>query len=315
MGHSHHDHAHHAPKTFSSLFLIAIIANAAFVIIEASYAYFAHSTSLLADAGHNLGDVLGLIFAALASQLLTKRPSHRYSYGFKRTTIIAALINAVVLFATTAVIIAETLHKFFHPTAIATTPVMIVALIGIAVNGGSALLFMRNAHEDLNIKGAFLHLAYDALISLGVVLVALCIAFTHWEILDPIAGLLIAIAIVVGAWGLFRDSLSLILDGVPRQVDLLELKQYLESIDGVTGVHDLHVWGLSTQENALTVHLTLPQRQFTDADRRAIEAHLKTEFRIHHVTIQIEQDDCEHDCGTETHDDHHEHDHEHGCNH
>lgn len=301
MGHNHshgggHCDHHPMPEKFNMAFIIAIVANLGFTIIEAFYAYFAHSTSLLADAAHNLGDVLGLLFAWIAAMLLAKSANAKFSYGFKRTTIIASLTNAIILLLTTVLIIREAVEKFIHPTAIHATDVMIVAFIGILINGGTALLFMRGRHDDLNIKGAFLHLAYDALISLGVVIAAIIIYYTHWEYLDPIVGLLIAAMIIWGTWSLLKESLKLIMDGVPSNIEFNEVRNYLACLDGVTDVHDLHIWGLSTKHNALTAHLTMPEKALSDDERHQIEHHLKHEFTIDHVTIQIEKGNGKHGC-------------------
>lgn len=301
MGHHHdhdhsHGHCHGNPEKINTAFIVSIIANLGFTIIEAFYAYAAHSTSLLADAAHNLGDVLGLVFAWIAILLLKKSPSAKFSYGFKRTTIIASLTNAIILLLTTVLIIREAVEKFIHPSAISATDVMIVALIGIFINGGTALLFMRGRHDDLNIKGAFLHLAYDALISLGVVIAAGIIYYTGWEIIDPIVGLVIGALIVWGTWSLLRDSLKLIMDGVPTHIEFHAVRDFLNNIEGVENVHDLHIWGLSTKDNALTAHLVMPNKQLSDDERHQIEDNLQHQFNINHVTIQVEKGDGEHDC-------------------
>lgn len=298
MGHHHHHdgHHHHAPETFNVAFIIAISANLLYTIIEIIYAYMAHSTSLLADAGHNLGDVLGLGMAWIASLLLKKRAGARYSYGLKKTTILASLMNALILIFTCAIILREAIEKFIHPAPMAAVDVMIVAMIGIAVNGLTAMLFMRGSHDDLNIKGAFMHLAYDALVSFGVVIAAIVIYFTQWEMLDPIIGVLIAIVILWGTWGLLRDSVTLVMDGVPRNIDFAAVKTFLQQQPGVRELHDLHIWALSTKENALTVHLIMPQQRLTDKQRHDLDHELAHHFNIHHTTIQIEQGDhlCEH---------------------
>ena len=289
MGHHHnHDHGgghcHGNPEKVNAAFIISIIANLGFTIVEAFYAYAAHSTSLLADAAHNLGDVLGLLFAWVAILLLKKSPNAKFSYGFKRTTIIASLTNAIILLLTTVLIIREAVEKFIHPSAISAEDVMIVALIGIVINGGTALLFMRGRHDDLNVRGAFLHLAYDALISLGVVIAAGIIYYTGWEIIDPIVGLCIGALIIWGTWALLGDSLKLIMDGVPSQIEFHQVEDFLMKIDGVKSIHDLHIWGLSTKDNALTCHLIMPDRHLTDDERHDIEHQLHHQFKINHVT-------------------------------
>ncbi len=292
MSHHHHGHGHchHQAPTdgFNRAFMISIVANLGYTLIQFFYAYWAHSTSLLADAGHNLGDVLGLAMAWIASLLLQKQASARYSYGFKKTTILASILNALILIFTCGLIIREAIEKFIHPTEIAALAVALVAFIGILVNAGTALLFMRGRKSDLNIKGAFLHLAFDALVSLGVVIAAGLIYWTGWQWIDPVVGLVIAAVILRGTWGLLRDSVNLVMDGVPRNIDSLAVKHYLENLPGVTELHDLHIWGLSTQENALTAHLIMPKNPLTDAERRTLNQALKQQFNIHHTTIQIE---------------------------
>lgn len=290
----HHEHGHHDHGTFERLtaaFTIAVSVNLIFVGVEFVYAYLAHSTSLLADASHNFGDTLGIIFSWIATVFLNKKPSERYSYGFKRMTIMVSVINSAVLLLTMLLIFREAIEKWIHPTPMATLDVMVLASIGILVNGGSALLFARGSAADFNLRVTYLHMAYDALLSFAVVIVAVIVHFTQWQWLDPVAGIAIALFILRGAIRLFQESLSLAMDGVPRQVNFSKLAEYLASIEGVTSVHDLHVWGLSTRENALTVHLIMPDRTLADDQRQAIEQHLASEFNIRHITLQIEQKD------------------------
>lgn len=295
--HKHsHSHAHnHAPSTFNLAFALSVSLNLAFTLTEAIYAISANSMSLLADAGHNLGDVLGLVFAWIASWLLTKGSTERFSYGFKRTSILAAIVNSLILVATSAIIAYESVRKLIYPVHVHEMTVIIIALIGIIINGGTALLFMRGRKGDLNIRGAFLHLAYDALISLGVVITGIIILFSGFVTLDPIVGLGIVVVILAGTWGLLRDSVNLILDAVPHSVNVKKVENYLKGIDIVEKVHDLHIWGLSTNEIALTVHLVIPEKEFTDTDLIQINNDLKEKFNIQHVTIQIEKgthDEC-----------------------
>lgn len=303
MGHDHsHDsgHHHHAPESFNLAFGLAVFLNLAFTLIEAGYAIYANSMSLLADAGHNLGDVAGLILAWGASWLLTKPSTERYSYGYKRSTILAAILNALLLVGTSAIIGYESISKLFSPEAILELPVIIVATIGIAINGGTALLFLRGSKDDLNIKSAYIHLASDALISVGVVVAGTIIYFTGWYIIDPILGLLIVVAILAGTWGLLRDSLNLLMDGVPHSIDRPSVKQYLQQLSGVDTVHDLHIWGLSTKEIALTVHLVMPEKSLSDAEYSEVSQQLKQRFNIDHTTIQVENGTDEHPCPHET---------------
>src|SRR5579872_808348 len=300
--HHHHDHQTHShehpiPQSFNKSFGIAVLLNLIFTILQASYALIAHSMSLLADAAHNFGDVFGLILAWGASWLLTLPANKRYSYGFKRTTIIAALSNALILVAASALIIYESIYKLWHLTEVNERIVIVVALIGIVINGGTAMLFMKGAHDDLNIKGAFLHLMGDALISIGVVISGILVLFTRQIWIDPLVGLLIVVVILVGTWGLLRDSTRLILDAIPRHIDQQGIQDYLQKLPHVTAVHDLHIWGLSTKEVALTVHLIMPATQLSDEDFIKINADLKKQFRIDHATIQVERGSAEFPCG------------------
>ncbi len=297
MSHNHHSHDHnnhshathhHAPQSFNFAFATAFILNFAFTLFQAFYALLANSMSLLADSAHNFGDVFGLGLAWGANWLLTLSARKRYSYGFKRTTILAALTNALILVATSALITYESIYKFFHPSEVNSYIMIVVAVIGIFINGGTALLFMRGAHDDLNIKGAFLHLLGDAVISIGVVIAAVLILLTHKTWIDPLVGLMIVAVILWGTKGLLRDSIRLILDAIPHHIDQQGVQTFLESLPGVTAVHDLHIWGLSTKEVALTVHLIMPEKKLSDEDYKKINVILKEKFRINHVTIQVE---------------------------
>jgi cobalt-zinc-cadmium efflux system protein len=290
MGHNHHHHHHHhaAPESFNLAFSLAIGINLLFTLVEAVYALMANSMSLLADAGHNLGDVLGLALSWGALWLLSKKATDKYSYGFKRTTILAALINAIVLMSTAVAICTESIHKLITPSHVNETIVMIVALVGIFVNGGTAILFAKGQHGDLNIKSAFLHLAFDALISFGVVLTGVAIYFTHWLRLDAIVGIAIAIFIVYGTWSVLKQSVDLILDAVPADVDSKAVEAYLLSFDNIKAVHDLHIWSLSTQEVALTAHVVVPENNLTDALLIEIHEQLANQFHIKHATLQTE---------------------------
>ncbi len=297
-GHGHHHHVDISGQGFNKAFAIATMANLVFTLIEAGYAIAAHSTSLLADAGHNLGDVMGLLFAWIASYLLTKPSSDRYSYGFKRTSILAALVNALMLVATCSIIVYEAIVHIVHPEHVNTMTVMIVAVIGILVNGGTAMLFMKG-QDDLNIRGAFLHLAGDALVSFGVVVAAIVIHYSGWYIVDPIAGLVIVAIILISTWRLLRHSLDMILDAVPYHVDRNAVLDYLKIQPGVNMVHDLHIWSLSTNETAMTAHLIMPGGTPSDNEYARISTDLRKQFRINHVTLQVELGDTEVDCAHE----------------
>lgn len=286
--HQHEDgHAHH-PPAFNYAFLIAIIANGLFVICQIIFANIANSTSLLADAVHNLGDVLSLILAWIAQGLLKRTPTEQTTYGMKKTSILAALTNGILLVFTCGIIATEAMYKFITPSTVNAGYVMIVAAIGIVVNGATAALFLRGS-GDLNIRAAFLHLMYDALVSVGVVLSAALLYWTGWLWIDPLIGLLIAAIILKGTWSLFTDSFRLIIDAVPRGIVMGKVRALLSSQTGVRGVHDLHVWALSTQENALSVHLWMPTEQLTDKARQELSNRLRDEHNIHHTTIQVEQ--------------------------
>lgn len=292
----HHSHHHHAPKQFNKAFGIAIALNLGFVIVEAFYAIVAHSMALLGDAGHNLGDVLGLIIAWVAAWLLTRPGSSQFSYGYRRTTILSALLNALILVFTCGVIVYESIVKLIHPVAVNEPIIIIVALIGVVINGSTALLFMRGVHDDLNIRGTFIHLAGDALISIGVVIAAVIILLTHWVWLDPVVGLLIVLMILLSTWGLLRDSLKMVLDAVPPHIDLEQVRQYLLAIPGVESIHDLHIWALSTQQNALTAHLVMPKAKLSDKAMQKTSHELAHQFNINHSTIQVETGDPAHPC-------------------
>lgn len=283
--HSHHDHSQ--VKSFNLAFAIAVSVTLLYTGAESGYAIYANSMSLLADAVHNLGDVLGLVLAWIANWLLSFPARKRYSYGFKRTTIIAALANAFILVATSALIAYESVFKLINPVVVNESIIIWVGIIGIFVNGGCSMLFM-GAHHDLNIKGAFWHLLADAFILGGVVVSAIIIKYTNAFWIDPVVGLIIVLIVLWGTWELLRDSLSLIMDAVPRYIDHNGVKNYLANYQGVTAVHDLHIWGLSTREVALTAHLVVPEGKLTDGDYKKINHDLQHDFKINHVTIQVE---------------------------
>lgn len=289
-GHTHsHQHGHDMVRSFNTSFAIAVVVTLIYTFSEIGYAFYADSMSLLADAVHNLGDALGLILAWIANWLLSFPAKKRYSYGFKRTTIIAALANAFILVATSALIAYESIHKLLNLASVDETIVIIVGTVGIFVNGGASLLFMRGAKDDINIKGAFLHLMADALILAGVVVSAIIIRYTHWDWIDPVIGLIIVGIVLWGTWGLLRDSVILLLDAIPHYIDHIGVNHYLKTLPGVTAVHDLHIWGLSTREVALTAHLIMPHTSLTDADYKKINHVLHEKFKISHATLQVEK--------------------------
>ncbi len=290
QGRSHgHEHGHHhaAPANFDRAFAIGIVLNTLFVAVEAFYGWRVNSLALLADAGHNLGDVAVLAMAwggAVAGKL---QPDARYTYGWKRASILAAFANALLLLVAMGSLAWEALGRLHAAEPMQGLTVMVVAGIGIVVNLGTALLFMRGRDDDLNIRGAFLHMAGDALVSAGVVGVGALALWTGWAWLDPAASLLIAAVIVVGTWGLFRQSARLMFDGVPHHIDLAAVRAALEALPGVGRVHDLHVWATGTTEVALTAHLVMPAGRADDAFLEAATRLLRERFRIGHVTLQV----------------------------
>lgn len=277
-------------------FIVAISLNLAFTVLEAIYAIIANSMSLLADAGHNLADVLSLLLAWGAYWLLSKPPTERYSYGYKKISVLAAIINALILVGTAAIIGYASLIKLFHPEPIKEMIVMVVATIGIFINGGTALLFLRDSKLDLNIKGAFLHLATDALISIAVVIGASILLYTGWLWLDPILSLIIVFITFVTAWQLLRDSTNLLLDAIPQHINLMDVKQYFQQFPDVKDLHDLHIWALSTRETALTVHLVMENDVLSKEKHDIILHDLRAKFNIEHCTIQVEKNTCAQGC-------------------
>ncbi|QKG70242.1 cation diffusion facilitator family transporter [Erythrobacter mangrovi] len=294
MGHGHsHDHGHshghsHAPADFGRAFLIGVILNSAFVVVEAAYGWISGSMALIADAGHNLSDVLSLLFAWGASIAAKRPPSDRFTYGYKSSTILAALANAGLLLVAIGAILFETLHRMAEPPAVQGETMVIVAGIGIVINTATALLFLRGRHDDINIRGAFLHMAADALVSLGVVVAGIAIIATGSRWIDPLVSLAIVAVIAWGTWGLLKDSVAMSLLGVPRGICERSVRAYLSSLPGVNAVHDLHIWPMSTTETALTAHLVMPAGHPGDDFLREVAHELADHHRIGHATIQVE---------------------------
>lgn len=285
--HHHHAHEHSVPANFNRAFAIGIGLNLTYVLIEAWYGLKVDSLALLADAGHNLSDVIGLVLAwggALAGRL---RPDARYTYGWKRASILAAFINALLLLVAMGALVWEAIQRLSEPVPIAGVTVMVVAGIGIVVNTITALLFMRGRDHDLNIRGAFLHMAADALVSVGVVIAGALVLWLGWNWLDPLVSLAIAAVIVLGTWSLFRQSLHLLFDGVPDSVDLTAVRAMLQALPGVSRVHDLHVWAMGTTEIAMTAHLVMPDGHPDDAFYVHATEELHHHFDIDHVTLQV----------------------------
>ncbi len=292
MAHHHHADSSNPGRTF----LITIFLNLVFVGVEFAYGLLANSTALIADAGHNTSDVLGLLLAWGAVILARKQPSKRYTYGLRSTSILAALANAMLLLLACGAIAWEAVHRFSQPPAIAGLTVSIVAAIGIVINSLSALLLMKGSKGDLNIRGAYLHMLADTAVSLAVVISGFVMFYSKWYLLDPIMSLVIVVVIVIGTWGLLRDSLKLALSAVPAHIDASAIDAYLCQLEGVTDIHDLHIWGLSTTENALTVHLVMPSGHPGDAFMDACVQTLKEQYSVHHSTLQIELGTTNHTC-------------------
>lgn len=287
MSSHHHGHSH-APANYNRAFIIGIILNIGFVLVEAGFGFLTNSLALLADAGHNLSDVLGLLLAFGATWLTRRRPTPRYTYGLRRSSIMAALFNACFLLVAMGAIALESIQRLNNPTPVSGNIVIGVALVGIVINGITAWLFMSGREQDLNIKGAFLHMAADALVSAGVVLAGIAILTTGWLWFDPVVSLIIVVVIVVGTWNLLRDSLNLALDAVPEGIEPQAVRTYLSELSGVVGVHDLHIWAMSTTETALTAHLVMLTGNPGDGFLSRISMELHDNFGIEHTTIQIE---------------------------
>ena len=287
-GHAHGPGHAHAPASFGKAFAIGIALNVGFVAVEATFGVLANSVALLADAGHNLSDVLGLVVAWVAMVLAKRAPSARYTYGMKGSSILAALFNAVFLLVAVGAIAWEAIQRFGEPAPVAGKTVMIVAAIGILVNGVTAWLFASGAKGDINIKGAFLHMAADAAVSAGVVIAGLVILYTGWTWLDPVVSIAIVAVIVWSTWGLLRDSLTLSLAAVPPGIDPAAVRSHLEGLPGVAALHDLHVWAMSTTETCLTAHLLMPGGRPDDAFLMDAAAGIRERFGIGHTTLQVE---------------------------
>jgi len=306
MGHGHqhdHDHAHdhshghaHAPASWNRAFALGVGLNLAFVAVEAAAGWWADSLALLADAGHNLSDVFGLLLAWGASRLAAARPTARRTYGFRRATIYAALLSALLLLAALGAMSWEALGRFADPRAVDGRTMALVAGVGVLVNAATALLFMGGRKQDLNIRGAYLHMAADAGVSLGVVVAGGLVAWTGQAWIDPALSLAIAAVIVAGTWGLLRDSTHLAMDAVPPHIDPLAVESWLAAQSEVRELHDLHIWAMSTTEVALTAHLTVPDPAVGDAFLHRVSRELAQRFGIGHPTLQLERGDGGADC-------------------
>ena len=298
--HGHHGHGHGAAD-FTRAFAVGVTLNAIYVVVEAVFGVMANSLALLADAGHNFGDVLSLALAWLAAWLSRKAPTPRYTYGLSPSSILAALANAVLLVLVTGGIAWEAVLRFLHPEPTGGITMLAVAAGGIVINGATAMMFVRGRKDDLNVRSAFLHLASDAVVALGVVITGGLIMLTHWLWLDPAISLVISIVIVWGTWSLLREGLNLALAAVPANIDRGKVLDYLGALPGVTEVHDLHIWGMSTTETALTAHLVRPGADVDDDLLARVCGELKSRFSIHHATLQIEAGATDQPCALAGH--------------
>jgi len=297
---SHHHHHHHAaPGSINKLFAIGVGLNILYIIIEAAYGFIVNSMALLSDAGHNLSDVLGLLLSWGAVYLATKRPTKVRTYGYRKSSILAAFLNAVMLFIAIGAIAIEAIQRISSHDKIDGWTMIIVASIGVIINGITAMFFVRGSRHDLNMKGAFLHMAADAAVSVGVVISGFIILYTGMYWIDSVMSLIIVVVIFVGTWRLFKDSLDLMLDSVPADIDTIEVENYLLNLPSVESVHDLHIWAMSSSQNALTVHLVRNSKTVDDNFTQTIADELLKKFNIHHTTVQYETgdvQDCGHDC-------------------
>ena len=295
-GHAGHEHSHglshsHAPKDFNTAFSIGVFLNLGLVVAQLAFGLTAHSLALVADAGHNFADVLGLLLAWWASRLAKRPPTKERTYGLGSASILAALANAVFLLVTMGMVAWEAILRLKQPESVHGSVVIWVAALGIVANGVSAALFYSGRKGDLNVRGAFLHLAADAGISLGVVLAGIAIVLTGKSWIDPVASLAITAIIIYSTWGLFRDAMRLALQAAPPGIDVNEVRLWLEKCPGVVAVHDVHVWAMSTTKTAMTAHLVKPDGRLDDKLLQEMSQELEHQFQIHHVTVQWEQGD------------------------
>lgn len=297
MGAGHHDHAHvhAAPRDFGRAFAIGVALNSVFVLVEAAFGLLSGSMALVADAGHNLSDVLSLLIAWGAAYMATRPANSRYTYGYKSSSILAALANAGLLLVALGAILIETVDRLFNPAPVEGMTMILVAGVGIVINTATALMFMSGRKEDLNIRGAFLHMAADALVSVGVVVAGVLILFTGERWIDPVTSLVIVAVIAWGTWGLLKDSVRMGLHAVPEKIEEPAVRAYLGELPGVAAIHDLHIWPMSTTETALTAHLVMPDGHPGDAFLHDLAHELEHRFSIEHATVQVETG-REHDC-------------------
>ena len=281
-----HSHAINA-ESLNKAFIIGIVLNLAFVVIEFAAGFWFDSLALLSDAGHNLSDVVSLVLALLAFRLAKVKANERYTYGYKKSTILVSLLNAVILLVAVGAIVIESIHKLSNPAVVPGGAIAWVAGVGVLINAFTAFLFMKDKEKDLNVKGAYLHMAADALVSVGVLVAGIVISRTGWYIIDPIIGLIVAVVILISTWNLLHDSLRLTLDGVPTSIDSQKVVEAIRALPGVDDVHHIHIWAISTTENALTAHIVLKQPEGMQEVKHLIRHRLE-DFGIGHATLEFE---------------------------
>lgn len=289
MSHEHsHQHSHAInAESLNKAFIIGIVLNLAFVVIEFAAGFWFDSLALLSDAGHNLSDVVSLVLALLAFRLAKVKANERYTYGYKKSTILVSLLNAVILLVAVGAIVIESIHKLSNPAVVPGGAIAWVAGVGVLINAFTAFLFMKDKEKDLNVKGAYLHMAADALVSVGVLVAGIVISRTDWYIIDPIIGLIVAVVILISTWNLLHDSLRLTLDGVPTSIDSQKVVEAIRALPGVDDVHHIHIWAISTTENALTAHIVLKQPEGMQEVKHLIRHRLE-DFGIGHATLEFE---------------------------
>lgn len=289
MSHEHsHQHSHAInAESLNKAFIIGIVLNLAFVVIEFAAGFWFDSLALLSDAGHNLSDVVSLVLALLAFRLAKVKANERYTYGYKKSTILVSLLNAVILLVAVGAIVIESIHKLSNPAVVPGGAIAWVAGVGVLINAFTAFLFMKDKEKDLNVKGAYLHMAADALVSVGVLVAGIIISRTGWYIIDPIIGLIVAVVILISTWNLLHDSLRLTLDGVPTSIDSQKVVEAIRALPGVDDVHHIHIWAISTTENALTAHIVLKQPEGMQEVKPLIRHRLE-DFGIGHATLEFE---------------------------
>ena len=288
MSHEHsHQHSHAInAESLNKAFIIGIVLNLAFVVIEFAAGFWFDSLALLSDAGHNLSDVVSLVLALLAFRLAKVKANERYTYGYKKSTILVSLLNAVILLVAVGAIVIESIHKLSNPAVVPGGAIAWVAGVGVLINAFTAFLFMKDKEKDLNVKGAYLHMAADALVSVGVLVAGIVISRTGWYIIDPIIGLIVAVVILISTWNLLHDSLRLTLDGVPTSIDSQKVVEAIRALPGVDDVHHIHIWAISTTENALTAHIVLKQPESMQEVKHLIRHRLE-DFGIGHATLEF----------------------------